>query len=139
MSAPRGNGNSDGAGPLSDHLRQRVQQGPLASDEIVHLLAPLFQQVAELHAQRRVAPLHGLGRRRVMDGQASFAVAAATPVTVSAAIHGIDLEESLALEIDGSHRIDETSADLADRARDLSIGKPGDAITRPVYLPGYVA
>ena len=86
-----------------------------------------------------MAPLEGLARLQVMDGQAFFAVDAATPVTVSAAIHGIDLEESLALEIDGSHRIDETAADLADRARDLSIGKPGDAITRPVYLPGYVA
>ncbi len=135
MSAQR----SDGAGLLLDHLRQRVRQGPLASDEIVHLLAPLFQQVAELHAQRRVAPLEGLARLQVMDGQAFFAVDAATPVTVSAEIHGIDHEESLALEIDGSHRIDETAADLADRARDISIGKPGDAITRPVYLPGYVA
>src|SRR3954470_9195395 len=128
-----------GAGALSDHLRQRVKQGPLASDEIVHLLGPLFQQVADLHAQRRVAPLQGLARLQVMDGQAFFAADAATPVTVSAAIHGVDLEESLALNIEGSHRIDETAANLADRARDLSIGKPGEAITRPVYLPGYVA
>ena len=77
-----------GAGPLSDHLRQRVRQGPLASDEIVHLLAPLFEQVAEVHARRRVAPLEGLARLQVMDGQAFFAVDAATPVTVSAEIHG---------------------------------------------------
>jgi hypothetical protein len=130
----------DAAGPLSDHLRDRVKRGgPLGSDEIVHLLAPLFQQVADLHAQRMVAPLQGLARLQIAGGQAFFAVDAARGVTVSAAIHEIDRDESRALEIEGHQRVDETAHDDADRWRDLSIGRPGEAITRPVYLPGYVA
>jgi len=39
---------------FADYLRQRLRHGPLAPDEVVALLGPLFQQVGETHERGRV-------------------------------------------------------------------------------------
>jgi hypothetical protein len=125
--------------PFADHLRERLSRGPLASDEIVYLLGPLFDQVGEAHARGRVAPLQGLNHLKVAAGRAYFAFGdAVAPARNPAALARIDVDESRALEIQGRDRIDETATTPAELHQDLSIGAPGGAITRPIFLPGYI-
>jgi len=124
---------------FADYLRERLRHGPLAPDEVVALLGPLFQQVGEAHERGRVAPFQGLSRLRVAAGRAYFAFDDATaPARNPSALARIDREDGAAVEIQGRDRIDET-AETADKYhRDLSIGAAGEEIARPVFLPGYV-
>ena len=126
--------------PFADYLRERLPHGPLAPDEVVHLLGPLFEQVSEAHGRGKVAPLQGLERLRVSAGRAYFSFDdARAPTRRRMELARIDREESAAVEIQGYHRIDETAETPDGYHRDLSIGRDdGEEITHPVFLPGYV-
>ena len=121
--------------------RERLYaRSTLLPTRLLHLLGPLFEQVAESHARGKVAPLQGLNRLSVAAGRAYFSFDDAPPPSRNpSALARIDREESSAtLEIQGRHRVDETAEAFDERHRDLSIGNPGEEITRPVFLAGYV-
>lgn len=112
----------------------------LAIDDLLLLVLPLFEQVAALHAQGRVAALDGgaivvssLGglTLRQPDGQ---------PAAMDMdAVHRVQPPPGTTLNIVGELRLShqgETGVRVADAALQTDLAAP---ITRPVYLPGFAS
>jgi hypothetical protein len=122
---------------LESFLRERVEGGPLGADELLHLLLPLFEQVADAHRAGKVAPLDGLGDLQAAEGRAYFSASLLrAPADQAGQLRALDREGSRALEIISRSLVDETASLGAD-VKDLSIWVDDAPLTRPVFLPGY--
>ncbi|MEL1263236.1 AAA domain-containing protein [Pseudoxanthomonas putridarboris] len=116
-----------------------VQAGAaLATDDVLVLVLPLFEQVAALHAEGRVAALDpgaimlgesGALRLRQPAGQA--------PAMDIDAVHRVQPHPASTLNIVGELRRAH-QADGIERLSDLEVQTDASApIERPVYLPGF--
>ncbi|KQV45338.1 AAA domain-containing protein [Duganella sp. Root336D2] len=129
---------------MSEHdvrtLRQLIEAqagAALSTDDVLVLLLPLFNQVAALHGQGRVAALdpgdvlvdgEGALRLRLAEGQ--------QPRMDLAAIHNLQPHPASGLNILGTleqRRIDGGGTESNDLEVQLDLAA---AITRPVHLPG---
>jgi predicted DNA-binding WGR domain protein len=126
--------------PLLRILETGLAHGGLQTDDVMTLVLPLFQQVAALHQQERVAELAGaasLAQRD--DGALALARPEGLPPRLQrAAIERLQAPVSSVLQVVGEHRITIDDA-LGLTAEDLAVadtGEPG-TLTRPVYLPHY--
>ena len=122
--------------PFLAFLRAR---GGFTTDDALATLLPLFRQVQETHAAGRVAPLEGLGDVWVDEYRAYFESSRALdPRLAGDALRRIE-ERLAAFEVVGQS-VHTTVADGGEeKHQDLLIAKPGVAIERPLYLPGYVS
>lgn len=119
-------------------LDSAVDAGGLPTEDLLATMLPLMRQVAVVHAAQRVAPLDGTAALRVESGQLWFEDARAEKPRSNIAVirrllhprqSGVDVVEETTLTAGEPEDSDAREA--------LPIGRRGEAITRPVYLPGF--
>ena len=128
--APAGKSFFDFLASLSDYPQTEDLQG---------WVLPLFEQVAALHAQNRVAPLEGVAVVRFDYNQLWFENALAhEPVLAQSTLDKVD--ELVTLNV--TRRLfadDELTRDLFAGDFEHAAGLPTALPAAPLYLPGYVS
>lgn len=120
---------------LSDRL---CEYGPFTTEDALTSFVPLARQVAEAHAAGRVAPLAGLEAIRVDDGRLWYEDSRETlPKHNRAGLKRLEPKPS-GVEVLTEWRVTRDVEDGHAQEVRLDIGKRGEELTRPVYLPGYV-
>ncbi len=126
------------SGPVrfADFFRSR---GGFTTEDALATLIPLFRQVLETHAAGRVAPLEGIGDLWVDEYRAYFEVSRSrAPRLADDKLRSVESRIG-AFDVVG-RSIQTTYADAGEETHEnLLVAKPGDAIDRPMYLPGYVS
>jgi len=124
---------------FEEFFHERQAAGGFSTEDTLAALLPLLRQTIAAHAAGGVAPLAGLADLHVDEGQIWFEEARIAPATSNLDIvRKFQLPATRAVEIvTESHRT--TDLDLGqEQVVDLRIGRRGDELTRPVYLPGYI-
>ena len=123
-----------------DYLHQRLEAGGFTTEDALAGFLPLARQVAAAHQAGLVAPLEGTAALQVEGNRIYFEEAGRqAPRSQAARIRQIDQPRAAALDIVGVVRMTTNVEDGQQSLQSLQIGKRGDDITRPVYLPGYVS
>jgi len=129
---------TEASGPVrfADFFRSR---GGFTTEDALATLIPLFRQVLETHAAGRVAPLEGIGDLWVDEYRAYFEVSRSRdPRLADDKLRSVESRIG-AFDVVG-RSIQTTYADAGEETHEnLLVAKPGDAIDRPMYLPGYVS
>ncbi|HEV3340058.1 MAG TPA: hypothetical protein VG125_06865, partial [Pirellulales bacterium] len=124
---------------FSEFFSDRQIGGGFSTEDCLTAFLPLARQVLETHQAGAVAPLVGLEALQVDDGRIWFASdRAMSPRNNLAAVRALEQPASRALEILAESRRTTDLDDGGEQLIDLRIGQRGEALTRPVYLPGYV-
>ncbi|MBL9203465.1 MAG: WGR domain-containing protein [Opitutaceae bacterium] len=121
-------------------LQRGSNAGGFGTDDVLAAVLPLFEQVATAHQEQCVAPLDGVSSLLVTGGALGIDPSTLRPPRKNPA-RIAELQQSVASALDVVAESRQT-ADLDDGTldqHDLRIGEPGAELTRPVYLPGYVA
>lgn len=129
-----------GEASFLDFLREAMETEGRGNDELLRAVVPLFEQVLAHHDEGRVAPLAGVdaifaegGHLWFHDSEAKSpsvdlgALRAREPSTKV----GVDVVDRAAVVIDLSAGKQTASSKL--------VGRSGETIEAPVYLPGYVS
>ena len=123
-----------------DFLSTRLEQQGFSTEDTLVSFLPLVRDVIAMHAQGRVAPLRGLDQLQVEGGEIWFEKDATSDIKMKLSTVESHLAELRApLEIVGQFEeggAAETGADVGRPT--LPIGKVGQEIKGPVYLPDYV-
>lgn len=125
------------AAPLQS-LREIVQQGRLLPpDDLVHAMLGLMRQVADLHAQGRVADITLDTIVEQQDGQLTLRANASTsPRNNLTQIHEIQPQVSSALKLVGNYRVTQDEG-RGTKVDDLGVLDGDDiAIASPCYITG---
>lgn len=124
---------------FAEFFQARRATGGFSTEDTLAALLPLARQVVEIHLEGQVAPLIGLDALRVDEGRVWFPDdRALAPRSNLAAVQQIHKAPTCAVEIRSESRLVADTDDGQERFVDFAIGKRGDELTRPVYLPGYV-
>lgn len=107
------------------------QRGPSATGDLVGALLPLFEQVAECHEQGRVAPLAGLQALGLDGGRLWFPMQAAEPPSEAPEALARVAPKQGALAVVGRY------VQGSDGLVSLAVQEGGEAISAPVYCPGW--
>jgi len=131
---------SEVAAPFLIFLRRGIEAGGFSTDDALAALLPLFEQVAGAHQSGHVAPLDGVNNLAVDDGQLKInSDEKRAPRKNPVKIEGLQKPAASALDVVGeSRRTADVDAGSLEH-RDLWVADAGAEITRPVYIPGYVA
>ena len=128
---------SDGSNAFRDLLG--VEERHRSTDDVLAAAMPLLRQVLEIHDKGLVAPLEGVAELRALRGRLWFHNDKCVPPRrADAQVAALQTETSLALKVVAHTRAVDDGNGLG-RREDLSVGELGAALTRPVYLPGYVS
>src|SRR5450830_969222 len=116
------------------------ERGGFETDDVLAAVLPLMREVQALHEAANVAPLRGVGAIRVMDERVLSL--GATP-GIAATSNTQRLRELLAPPSKGLEIITESTreTDLDSFSQDitnLAVGSATAALTRPIYVPGYI-
>src|SRR5438128_10374592 len=123
-----------------DYLHQRLQTGGFTTEDALAGFLPLMRQVAAAHQAGLLAPLEGTAALQVEGNRIYFEEARRQPPrTQTARVNQIDQPLARAVEVVGVVRMTTAVDDGQESLQSLQIGKRGEEITRPVYLPGYVS
>ena len=125
--------------PFLVFLNAGLEKGTFEADDELGAILPLMRQTLALHEQGLVAPLDGLSGIRTND-EGRLVLAEETPKPAQRNIARVDTVQqpaSAAIEIVGEARQVLEVGEGALRVNSLDIGRQGDAISRPIFLPGY--
>jgi superfamily I DNA and/or RNA helicase len=126
--------------PFSEFLHHRLEAGGFTTEDVLATTLPLVRQVATVHRAGLVAPLQGVNAIHVENNRLWFEVERAhKPVHESAKLHELERLPARAVEVVGQYRLDMHVEHGSDQVVSLQIGKRGEPIVQPVYLPGYVS
>src|SRR5882672_8737109 len=127
--------------PFLNFLHAGLERGSFETDDALGALLPLMRQVLTAHERGTVAPLEGLGELRLDDGKEfKFDETKATPPRRNnARAEEIQRPISAAVEVIGEARHTMDLAQGTSQVASLDIGRPGEPVTKPVFLPAYVA
>jgi hypothetical protein len=122
-----------------EFLRQRLEAGGISTEDALACFLPLVRQTAAAHQAGLVAPLQGTNDLRVENGRLWFEEARRQQPRLNVPlVRSLEQPAAKAVEVLGEVR-QSIDADQGEQSIvSLQIGKRGEAITRPVYLPGYV-
>jgi predicted DNA-binding WGR domain protein len=125
---------------FQEFLLARLESGGFSTEDVLASYLPLVRQVVETHGNGLCAPLKGLEQLRV-DGASIWYESAGRvePTTHSLKVRKLDRTRGGAIEVIEEQKRKTVVEEYGDSVVNLSIGKLEDKITRPVYLPGYVA
>lgn len=122
-----------------DFFHDRQAAGGFSTEDALAAFLPLARQTVETHLRGQVAPLAGLDALHVDEGRIWFADdRALAPRDNLAAVRRLQQPATRALEILSESRRTTDVDEGGEQVVDLSIGQRGEALNRPVYLPGYV-
>src|SRR5262245_16172214 len=125
---------------FSDFLNQRLENGGFTTEDALASFLPLARQISAAHAAGTVAPLIGVEHLRVDGFRIYFEESRLAPPTIdSRRLRDFDRPVPKAMEVVGQYRIDTAVDSAHEQTTNLRIGKRGDPLTQPVYLPGYVS
>jgi len=123
-----------------EYLNHRLEAGGFTTEDALASVLPLIRQIAAAHRAGLVAPLQGVNAIHVENNRLWFEEAHAhKPVHSSAKLRELEQPTTGAVEVVGQFRVDMNVEHGADHVISLQVGKRGETITRPVYLPGYVS
>jgi hypothetical protein len=128
--------------PLLALLDAGLSRGGLQTDDVLALVLPLLREVAALHEQGLVAALDGVSAYRVADAGtlALLRPQGAPPTSNREAIERLQAPVASVLRVVGETRLTH-EADTGLAVENLAVAQ-GDAqapLTRPAFVPGYVA
>jgi predicted DNA-binding WGR domain protein len=124
---------------FSDYLNERLVRGGFTTEDALASVLPLFRQTAVAHRAGQVAPLQGINDLKVEGNRIWFEEARRqNPSLQKKAISRIEQPIAKAMEIIGEFKVTADVDGGEVTVQSLQIGKRGEEITRPVYLPGYV-
>ncbi len=125
--------------PFLKFFEEGIARGGFETDDVLAALLPLMKQTLAAHEAELVAPLEGLQELSVSEQvQLNFtAEKASASQKNTARVESLQAPLSQGVEVVGSARhtadIDQGSFSISD----LSVGKAGAEISKPVYLPNY--
>src|SRR5580693_7539845 len=121
-----------------DFLHERLQAGGFTTEDALACFLPLLRQTAAAHQAGLVAPLQGTNDLHVENGRLWFEEGRRhEPKLQAQLVRQLEQPATKALEVVGEFHL---SADVdggGETVTSMRIGKRGDEIARPVYLPGY--
>jgi len=125
---------------FKEFLRARLEAGGFTTEDTLVSFLPLMRQVIEAHAAGCCAPLRTLDGLSVDNARIWFHESArVAPKDNAPAVRQLDPAGTGAVEVVGEQKrsfdVTEGTVDV----RDLRIGDLDADVTKPVYLPGYVA
>jgi superfamily I DNA and/or RNA helicase len=125
---------------LADFLSQRLETGGFTTEDALASFLPLLRQVATAHRAGLIAPLQGLASIQVENSRLWYEESLRKdPTLQTAKIKELEQPAAKAVEVVGQFRMNVEVDHGADSYVSLHVGKRGEPITRPVYLPGYVS
>ena len=124
-------------GGFRDFLQDRIALGVTSTEDVLASFLPLMRQVLEAHQRNLVAPLRSVDHLHVEGVRLWYEESLnRSPSSKRDKVERLEKPQGRGLEI-----LDETKRTLEvggiDHIQDLSVGRPGDKITRPVYLPEF--
>ena len=126
--------------PFRDFLLHRLEAGGFTTEDALAAFLPLVRQVEAAHQAGRVAPLEGVGDLQVDGVAIRFDEARRRPPSLQVArLRELEKDSARAVEVVRESRVAFDVADGGGKSQNLDIGERGQAVTRPVYLPGYVS
>ena len=133
--------NSTPESPFLNFLHAGLERGSFETDDALGALLPLMRHVLAAHERGTVAPLQGLDALQLNDGKEfTFDETRAVPPRKNTAnVEEVQRPASAAVDVIGEaqHTLDVSQG--AFQVASLDIGKPGEPISKPVFLPGYVS
>ncbi len=121
-------------------LQTRLASGGFTTEDALACFLPLARQTLAAHRADLVAPLEGIQELREEAGHIWFEQAALRPATLQKAkVRALDKATARAVEVVGEFQLTANVDQGEDQIVSLLIGKAGDSIVQPIYLPGYVA
>ncbi|EAQ80603.1 AAA domain-containing protein [Blastopirellula marina] len=122
------------------YLTQRLETDGFSTEDALAAFLPLVRETIEAHAVELVAPLVGLDDLNVEGNRIWFEEAKRLPFRRNQS----ELQQIQALNPAGVEIVNEikrtSSIDEGEeKTTYLSLGERGEKVTRPVFLPGYVA
>ncbi len=125
---------------LHDFLIDRIASGGFSTEDVLASFLPLVRQVVEAHAAGRVAPLEGLADLHVEANRIWFKEASQRePRIQTRVVHRIETPNRARIDVVIETRRTTDVVDGTQTEVNLAIGNRAEAITHPVYLPGYVS
>ncbi|MGE3778834.1 MAG: hypothetical protein AB7F89_16740, partial [Pirellulaceae bacterium] len=123
-----------------DFLLQRNELESFSTEDVLTSCLPLLREVLRAHRAGLVAPLEGLADLQVEQSRIWFEEARRRPLRYQRrAVGQVEREHRAAVEIlEEHHRTTDVGEGIKHLVR-VEIGSRGQPITRPVFLPGYVA
>ncbi|MEM9311790.1 MAG: DUF4011 domain-containing protein, partial [Pseudomonadota bacterium] len=136
----------EAAGPADDksaprRLTKVLEQiaGQVPENDLVHMFVPLMREVAELHAQGRVASLKPETVLEKPDGTFCLADPTGFPIMVNpAALRDIEPKTSLSLNVVSDLEVTRDNA-RGVSLKDNDVAAEGEEIDRPKFVTGYRA
>lgn len=129
--------------PFAEYLSQRLEAGGFTTEDALASVLPLFRQAAAAHRAGLVAPLQGINAIQVENHRLWYEEAQAKkPSNALARLRELESAAGAAaraVQVVGHYRLDVQVEEGVDRVVSLQIGKRGDPVTQPVYLPGYLS
>jgi len=123
-----------------EYLRDRLAVSGFSTEDTLAAFLPLVREVLEVHAAGMVAPLEGLDALLVDGARIWFEEARRQPLrTSTAALRAVELAAQSSVEIVAEVRRTIEVGEGDGQLEDLAIGRRDAPVTRPVYLPGYLA
>ncbi len=125
---------------FQEFIHDRLEKGGFTTEDALASFVPLLRQVVAAHRNGQVAPLWGVGDLWMDGVRIWFAEAKLSPPVVQPArIRELESSLSRALEVVGETRLSAEADSGEGTFESMQIGKRGEPISRPVYLPGYVS
>lgn len=125
---------------FNDFLHQRLAAAGFSTEDALACFLPLARQVAAAHRAGSVAPLNGVNLIFADDGRLWFEDAKLTKPTLNnAKVREIEEPASRAMQVVNQFQVSMNIDAGTENVVSLQLGRRGEAITQPVYLPGYVS
>ncbi len=125
---------------FEDLLSQRFLVQDALTEDVLASFLPLLRETAEAHRQQLTAPLEGTQLLKVEGIRLFFEEATRRPPRINLAEIGrLELAGEAAFDVLAeTRRVTEVGGD-GDQVVRSEVGIRGAAITRPIYLPGYIS
>lgn len=125
---------------FTDFLNQRLETTGFTTEDALAGFLPLLRQVASAHRVGMVAPLQGINAIQVENGRLWFEESLLRrPVLETNKLRELEKQTSAAIDVKGQYRLETYVEHGIDSVVNLQIGRRGEPINQPVYLPGYVS
>jgi hypothetical protein len=126
--------------PFAQFLHHRLEAGGFTTEDALASVLPLVRQVVAAHRVGLVAPLQGINAIYVENNRLWFEEAQARkPQGATAKLRELEKPSAQAVEVVGKYRMDVNVEHGLDQVVSLQIGKRGEPLIHPVYLPGYLS
>ncbi len=123
-----------------DFLHHRFESGGFTTEDALASFLPLLRQVVATHRAGQVAPLEGINDLQVEGVRIWYEEARVQPSRrQTEKISELQKPLSRALEVVGESHMTADVDHGEETLVSVQIGKRGEEISRPVYLPGYVS